>query len=99
MKRRKMNCFYAHSLSNLLTLAGFGAAMVGCILGKSELGGPLALILAIGGIFVMGCGFAVGYGHIVCPHCGQPLYDFPRLPSKIPNYCPHCGNYIEEPNS
>lgn len=96
--KRKMNCFYAHGLSNLLTIAGFAAAMVGCALGELELSGRLALALAIGGIFAMACGFVVGYRYTICPHCGEPLYDFPRLPSKIPTYCPHCGARIEEPN-
>ena len=36
-------------------------------------------------------GWALGLWFVVCPHCGEPLYDFPRLPSAIPDYCPHCG--------
>ena len=96
--KRKMNCFYAHSLSNLLTIGGLAVVLVGCALGEWELGGRLALALAIGGILAMACGFVVGYRYIICPRCGEPLYDFPRLPSKIPTYCPHCGAYIEEPD-
>ena len=96
--KRKMNCFYAHSLSNLLTIGGLAVVLVGCALGEWELGGWFALVLAIGGILAMACGFVVGYRYIICPHCGEPLYDFPRLPSKIPTYCPHCGAYIEEPD-
>ena len=72
--------------------------MVGCAVGGLELNESLALILTIGGLLAMACGFVVGYRYITCPHCGEPLYDFPRLPSKILTYCPHCGAHIEEPN-
>ena len=98
MKKRGMNCFFAHSMSTLLTMGGFVIAMIAC--GIGQMGGcePLAIVLAVLGIGGMAAEAAVGYGFIVCPHCGRLLYDFLRIPSKIPTYCPHCGEYIEEPD-
>ena len=54
-------------------------------------------VLAVGGFGVLLAGLAIGYRFTVCPHCGAPLYDFPRMPSEIPAYCPSCGKKIDPP--
>ena len=95
--KKKMNCHVAQSLSSLFIIGGFGAVMAACGIGELGWNGTLAIVLAVAGVGVIGAGCAIGYGFVICPHCEEPLYDFPRLPSRIPDYCPHWGKPIENP--
>ena len=54
----------------------------------------LAGVLVLAGVAALLGGWVLGLRFVVCPHCGAPLYDFPRLPSTIPGYCPHCGKKL-----
>lgn len=96
MKKREKNpldCFGAERLSNLLCWPGFVLiALFGYLwdetgLGKLGIGVAVGFALAIAGLLV-------GWLGIVCPRCGAPLYEFPRLPRHIPQYCPRCGDEI-----
>ena len=96
MKRliREMDCFRALRVSKWLFYGGFPCALVGCGIGYWELSRILAGVLVIGGFAAMLGGWALGLRFVVCPHCGKPLYEFPRLPSDISSHCPHCGEKL-----
>ena len=79
-------------------MGGTAGAVIGCGLGSLALvSRALWGVLAVGGFGVLLAGLAIGYRFTVCPHCGAPLYDFPRMPSEIPAYCPSCGKKIDPP--
>lgn len=81
----------------MLSIGGFAAVLLGCMLGPREIGpGWLYGALAVAGFAVLIGGLVIGYRFLVCPHCGGPLYDSIRLPSELPTYCPHCGKKLEE---
>lgn len=94
---KKMDCFRACTLSNRLVLGGFITTFIGCGAGYLEWFGLLAVVLAIGGLAALLLGGVLGLRYERCPHCGEPLYNFPRLLDRIPGYCPHCGKRIDPP--
>ena len=95
---QKMDCFRACRLSNRMAVGGTAGAVIGCGLGSLALvSRALWGVLAVGGFWVLLAGLAIGYRFTVCPHCGETLYDFPRLPSEIPAYCPRCGKKLAPP--
>ena len=92
---KKMACFRACRYSNRMVIVGVAPAMFGCVLGTAGVPRLLAGILVIAGFAVLLAGFVIGYRFLVCPHCGEPLYDSVRLPDHIPSYCPSCGAKLE----
>lgn len=92
--RKGPDCFRALRVSDALIYGGFGCALLGCgvrLLGQAPDAGGDA---GGGGVAALVGGWALGLRFVVCPHCGRPLYDFPRMPSQIPSYCPHCGKKL-----
>lgn len=88
--KKSLDCFGVKRLSGLLFWSGFLPALLsGCLWQRSG-DARLAIGCAAGFVPVLAA-LAVGWTGIVSPRCGAPLYDFPRLPSHIPSYCPHCG--------
>lgn len=96
MKRpwKRPDCFRALRMSNTLIYGGFACTLLGCGVGYWDGPRMLAGVLAVAGFAALLGGWALGLRFVVCPHCGRPLYDFPRLPSQIPSYCPHCGKKL-----
>lgn len=94
---KKMDCFRALRYSNWMTIAGAAAAVI-CVLiwGEGILPALFGVLAVVGGAVAV-VGTVIGYRFTVCPHCGEPLYDFPRMPSEIPTYCPHCGKKLDPP--
>lgn len=92
-KKLSLDCFGSKRLSGLLYWSGFGLALLSGYLwhwsgnGRFGIGFTVGVVLALGGALV-------GWLGIVCPRCGAPLYEFPRLPRHIPQYCPRCGEEI-----
>lgn len=95
--RRELDCFRALRYGSRLVYGGFAAALAGCALGGAGLARILAGVLAVAGFAALLAGAVLEYRFLVCPHCGEPLYDFPRLPSEIPAHCPHCGKKLDTP--
>lgn len=91
---RDIDCFRALRLSNWLCGGGFAGALLGCLAGWLDVCGPLAVGLLLAGTAAFFGGAALAYRYVICPHCGEPLYAWPRLPDTIPNYCPHCGEKL-----
>ena len=94
---RKMDCFRACRYSNRLTIAGFAAAIVSILLWGEGILPVLFGVLAVAGVAISVAGSVIGYRFMVCPYCGEPLYDFPRLPTHIPGHCPGCGAKLDPP--
>lgn len=88
-----LDCFGAKRLSNWLALPGIGVVLVGGYLWQWS-GDRRFIILVVLGTVLLIVGLAVGWLGIVCPWCGAPLYQFPRLPRRIPAHCPRCGEKI-----
>lgn len=94
-KRRKMSldCFGSKRLSNMLYWPGIGLMLLCGYLWQWSGNGRFGIGFAAGFAFAL-AGALVGWLGIVCPRCGAPLYEFPRLPRHIPQYCPRCGEEI-----
>lgn len=94
-KHREMSldCFGAKRLSDLLFWPGFGLALLSGYLWQWSGNGRFGIGFAAGLVLVL-AGALVGWLGIVCPRCGAPLYEFPRLPRHLPQYCPRCGDAV-----
>ena len=93
MKKRPLDCFGSWRLSNLLAWPGIAAVLLCGYLW--EWSGDRRFIIGIVlGTASLLAGLIVGWFGIVCPRCGAPLYQFPRLPRHIPRCCPRCGEEI-----
>ena len=88
------DCFRALRVCDALSCGGFACALLGCGVGYWDGPRMLAGVLVVVGFAALLGGWALGLRFVVCPHCGRPLYDFPRMPSQIPSYCPHCGKKL-----
>lgn len=99
MKRlfKKLDCFRALRVSNGMFYGGLSCVLAGCGIGYWDLSRILAGGLVMGGFAAMLGGWALGLRFVVCPHCGESLCEFPRLPSDIPKHCPHCGEKLGRP--
>ena len=86
--RKGPDCFRALRVSDALIYG------LGCGVGYWDGPRMLAGVLVVAGVAALVGGWALGLRFVVCPHCGRPLYDFPRMPSQIPSYCPHCGKKL-----
>lgn len=94
---RKMDCFRACRYSNRMVIAGTAVAVVSILLWGEGILPVLFGLLAVIGVAVTVAGFLIGSRFMVCPHCGGPLHNLPRLSTHIPSYCPSCGAKLEPP--
>lgn len=92
-RKKSLDCFGAKRLSDLLFWPGFLLALLSGCLWQWSGDARFAIGFAAGFLPVL-ASLVVGWTGIVCPRCGAPLYDFPRLPGHIPSYCPSCGGAI-----
>ena len=92
-KKPSLDCFGSKRLSGLLFWPGVGLALLCGYLWQRPGDGRFGIGFAAG-FLLMNIGVLVGWLGIVCPRCGAPLYEFPRLPRYIPQYCPRCGEKI-----
>ena len=91
---KEMDCFRIVRVSNQLFFGGLTCGFTGCGLGCLGFPEAGADILVMAGFIVLAAGWTLGMQLLVCPHCGKPLYEFPRLPSDISSHCPHCGEKL-----
>ena len=101
-----LDCYRALHISLRLLWGGFVAGLAGCASGlvacAIAAGRPahmLAELLIAGGFAAMLAGWTFGLRYVICPGCGQPLYEFPQLPWTIPDSCPHCGKKLPPPEN
>ena len=82
--------------ANLLFFCGFGCMLLGSLLAKGMENGVLpCLLLLLAGVALMIGGWTHGKVRCVCPRCGRSLYESGfRMPTKLPNYCPECGQEL-----
>ncbi len=96
LKQRKkisLDCFGAKRLSDLLALPGIALVLLFGYLWQWSGEGRFIIGIAAGTALLL-AGLIVGWLGIVCPRCGAPLYQFPRLPRHIPQHCPRCGEEV-----
>lgn len=113
MKKKRMNCFRALRISNILFYTGFVLMAVSLLLyntaSKSAIdtlvhgGGSVVvnetLYYAGAGIGAVLClaGLILAFARVRCPHCGMSLMPAFRLPFTLPAYCPTCGEKLLRP--
>ena len=54
-----------------------------------------AIAVAVAGVVCIAAGLLLVALRLVCPRCGASLMLGGRMPSHLPEYCPHCGEKIE----
>lgn len=54
-----------------------------------------AIISCVLGIVATVAGIVLAHARLRCPYCGASLMLGGRIPSRLPNFCPECGNYLE----
>lgn len=91
---KEMDCFRILRVSNQLFMRGLACGFTGCGLGCLGFPEIAADALVMAGFIVLAAGWVLGMEFLVCPHCGASLCEFPRLPSDIPDHCPHCGEKL-----
>ena len=92
MQKREIQPREAHRKSEIAMLGGTAAAVVG-VLVLTCWGFASFPLLALG-IFVVIWGFIYAHQHCVCSSCGSFLGESFRVPSKLPDFCPHCGQRV-----
>ena len=113
MKKKRMNCFRALRISNILFYTGFVLMAVSLLLyntaSKSAIdtlvhgGGSVVvnetLYYAGAGIGAVLClaGLILAFARVRCPHCGMSLMPAFRLPLTLPACCPACGEKLRRP--
>lgn len=94
-KKISLDCFGAKRLSDLLFWPGVGLAIFCGYLWEWTGNGRFGIGVAAGFVLIA-AGTLTGWLGVVCPRCGAPLYEFPKLPRHVPQYCPRCGEKITE---
>lgn len=90
-----MNCFGAKRISDLLFWPGVGLAIFCGYFWEWTGNGRFGIGVAAGFVLIA-AGTLTGWLGVVCPRCGVPLYEFPKLPRHVPQYCPRCGEKMTE---
>lgn len=96
MKEKKlMSAHYALGMTKLCFGGGFVLLMLSlAIVSATDLAWIYALSI-LGGIIMIG-GLLFGYAKVRCPYCGKSLMLGGRMPRRLPDYCPGCGNALDE---
>ena len=113
MKKKRMNCFRALKISNILFYTGFVLMAVSLLLyntasknavdaivhGDGSVAVNETLYYAGAGIGAVLClaGLILAFARVRCPHCGMSLMPAFRLPSSLPACCPACGEKLRRP--
>lgn len=92
-KKMPLDCFGSKRLSDRLFWPGLGILALCGYLWQWSGDGRFGFGFALGFVLILAAAI-IGWLGVICPRCGAPLYDFPRLPSHIPAYCPRCGEKI-----
>ena len=93
MKEKKpMSAHQALSITKLLFYGGFGLIMLSLATSSSW----IMYVLGIPGCIGLFGGLIFGYCKVRCPYCGKSLMLGGRMPSHLPDYCPGCGNALDE---
>lgn len=97
MKEKKpMSANYALGLTKLCFHGGFVLTMLSLAIVSATDLAWIMYVLCIPGFVVMIGGLIFGYAKVHCPYCGKSLMLGRRLPSHLPDYCPGCGNVLDE---
>ena len=82
--------------AHILFHSGFGCVLLGGLIvraGSDRI--VLCVLLLLAGAALMIWGWTYGKLRCVCPRCGHSLYESGvRMPNRIPNYCPQCGEEL-----
>lgn len=88
---RDMGHKQAFRRSNRMFSVGLLVAVAGLALGWLCPYGVWKHLLFIPGFIAAAAGYGLSLKKVRCPRCGGYPGEMPRMLSRIPNYCPHCG--------
>lgn len=113
MKEKKMNCFRALKLANILFYTGFVLMAVSLLLSNAASKNAIDALVHGGGSVVVNevpyyagagigavlclAGLILAFARVRCPHCGMSLMPAFRLPLSLPVCCPVCGEKLRRP--
>ena len=92
----KRDCRRTLKRVNILFYGGLGLLVLALMIGKIDGMLPVPAILVpgiLGGVLVI-AGLVLAFVGLRCPHCGESLCLGGRLPTRLPNFCPRCGEPI-----
>lgn len=96
MKEKKpMGAHYALGVTKLCFYGGFVLLMLALAAGSVDMVWILYVLGVLGFIGMFG-GLIFGFCKVRCPYCGKSLMLGGRLPRNLPDYCPGCGNMLDE---
>lgn len=99
MKEKKpMSANYALGITKLLFYGGFAMMLVEMTIVTvvQIASSPLFYVLFGASLLCLFGGWLFGLAFVRCPHCGKSLMLGGRMPSRLPDYCPGCGNALDE---
>lgn len=95
-EKRPMSANYALAVTKLCFGGGFVLTMLSLVILSATDIAWIMYALSIPGLIVMIGGLFFGYARVRCPYCGGSLMPGRRIPAHLPNYCPGCGNALDE---
>lgn len=92
-KWESLTCRQILKAVNILFYGGLGLLVLAWAIERTDSPTPglLFAVLAVGGAALLIAGLVLAFGWLRCPCCGESLCLGGRLPTSLPNYCPHCG--------
>jgi ribosomal protein S27AE len=96
---KNMDCRRVLKIGNGLFYSGFLAILllfaVTSVIDLSGIASTVVIALAVLSILTCAGGVLFTALRLVCPRCGKSLLLGGRMPHRLPDYCPHCGEKLE----
>ena len=89
-----MDCYQGLKLTHILFFGGLGLPWFGLIVGAMGNWTSVLIVCGVVGVICSIAGLFCGLAYVRCPKCGGPLMAGGRVPTALPNYCPHCGKQL-----
>ena len=92
---KHLDCYKGLKLANILFYSGLGVMLLGgLVIGAAGNWPGLMIASGIVGVIGVFAGLFCGLAYVRCPDCDGSLMPGGRIPSTLPNFCPHCGKQL-----
>ena len=92
---KNLDCYQGLKLTNILFYSGLGVmALGGLVIGAAGNWPGVMVASGVIGVVCVIAGLVCGFTYVRCPKCGESLMPGGRVPSELPNFCPHCGKEL-----